>query len=148
VRARHVKGDVTSDYGRIKRQQEFIGSLLKAVMSKDVMLNAGRITGFVTAFAKATFGDNLGVDQMLTLAQSMRGLSAEKVNFLTVPTTGNANTRGNEVLVPSRANGIFNALIGNLPLPDDKAAAPPPSSAAAPTSAAKSTGSKKSSSNG
>jgi LCP family protein required for cell wall assembly len=147
VRARHVKGDVTSDYGRIKRQQEFIGSLLKAVMSKEVMLNAGRITGFVTAFAKATFGDNLGVDQMLTLAQSMRGLSADKINFLTVPTTGNANTRGNEVLVPTKANGIFRALIENVALPDDKAAAPPPStSAAPPSSSTKSTGSKKSTS--
>jgi len=146
VRARHVKGDLTSDYGRIKRQQEFIGSLLKAVMSKDVMLNAGKITGFVTAFAKATFGDNLGVDQMLTLAQSMRGLSAEKINFLTVPTTGNANARGNEVLVPSKATGIFRALIENVALPDDKAAAPPAStSAAAPSSSTKSTGSKKTS---
>ena len=134
VRARHVKGDLTSDYGRIKRQQAFIGSLLKAVMSKDVMLNASKITGFVTAFAKATFGENLGVDQMLTLAQSMRGLSAEKISFLTVPTTGTANSRGNEVLVPSKATGIFRALIENVALPDDKASAPPASTSIAPPS--------------
>jgi LCP family protein required for cell wall assembly len=133
VRARHVKGDPTSDYGRIKRQQQFIGSLLKAVMSKDVMLDAGKVTGFVTAFAKATFGENIGVDQMLTLAQSMRGLDSGKITFLTVPTTGTANTRGNEVLVPAKAAAVFEALIENTPLPDDKTLA---QSTAASTSTA------------
>jgi anionic cell wall polymer biosynthesis LytR-Cps2A-Psr (LCP) family protein len=133
VRARHVKGDPTSDYGRIKRQQQFIGSLLKAVMSKDVMLDAGKVTGFVTAFTKATFGENIGVDQMLTLAQSMRGLDSGKITFLTVPTTGTANTRGNEVLVPAKAAAVFEALIENTPLPDDKTLA---QSTAASTSTA------------
>jgi LCP family protein required for cell wall assembly len=148
VRARHVKGDPTSDYGRIKRQQAFIGSLLKAVMSKEVMLNAGKITGFVTAFAKATFGENLGVDQMLTLAQSMRGLDSNKISFLTVPTTGNSNARGNEVLVPAKASGIFRALIENTPLPDDKAAAAPSSSSPASLSTKSQPAGKKSTSTG
>lgn len=145
VRARHVKGDPTSDYGRIKRQQEFIGSLLKTVMSKDVMLNAGKITGFVTAFAKATFGENLGVDQLLTLAQSMRGLDPSKITFLTVPTTGNSNSRGNEVLVLSKANAVFKSLIENRPLPDPNApvAPAPETTTAPPTSSTKSSGSTK-----
>jgi LCP family protein required for cell wall assembly len=117
VRARHVVGDPTSDYGRIKRQQDFIGSLMAKVMSHGVLTNPGQLSGFVTAFAKATFGDNIGVDQMLTLAQSMKGLDRSKVNFMTVPTTGMANTRGNEVLVESKANAIFQALINNTALP-------------------------------
>lgn len=117
VRARHVIGDVTSDYGRIKRQQEFIGSLMTKVMSHGVLTNPGQLSGFVTAFAKATFGDNIGVDQMLTLAQSMKGLDASKVNFMTVPTTGESNSRGNEVLLDSKAKAIFQALIDNTALP-------------------------------
>jgi LCP family protein required for cell wall assembly len=150
VRARHVKGDPTSDYGRIKRQQQFIGSLLKAVMSKDVMLDAGKVTGFVTAFAKATFGENIGVDQMLTLAQSMRGLDSGKITFLTVPTTGTANTRGNEVLVPTKAAAVFKALIENTPLPDDKtpAQSTPASTSAAPTSKTSQSVAKKSTTTG
>src|SRR5207244_1268469 len=72
VRARHVIGDPTSDYGRIKRQQEFIGALMTKVMSHGVLTNPTQLSDFVTAFAKATFGDNIGVDQMLTLAQSMK----------------------------------------------------------------------------
>ncbi|HKN53136.1 MAG TPA: LCP family protein, partial [Amycolatopsis sp.] len=121
VRARHVKGDPTSDYGRIKRQQEFIGALLKKVMSKDVVLDPGKLSDFITAFAGATFGDNLGVKQMMSLAQSMKGLDPAKVNFLTVPTTGMANSRGNEVLVKSRTKALFDAIRTNEPLPDPNA---------------------------
>src|SRR6185436_6473381 len=36
VRARHVIGDLTSDYGRIKRQQRFLSALLRKAMSNQV----------------------------------------------------------------------------------------------------------------
>ncbi|WP_086841791.1 LCP family protein [Amycolatopsis kentuckyensis] len=145
VRARHVKGDPTSDYGRIKRQQEFIGALLKKVMSSDVVLDPGKLSDFINAFAKATFGDNLGVKQMMTLAQSMKGLDPAKIAFLTVPTVGMANNRGNEVLVVSKTKALFDALRNNTPLPDPNAPVPvseqaPPTS----TSKSKSSGSSKS----
>ncbi|HET6704992.1 MAG TPA: LCP family protein [Amycolatopsis sp.] len=145
VRARHVKGDPTSDYGRIKRQQEFIGALLRKVMSSDVVLDPGKLSDFITAFAKATFGDNLGVKQMMTLAQSMKGLDPSKITFLTVPTVGTANSRGNEVLVLSKTKALFDALRNNTPLPDPNAPVPvseqaPPTS----TSKSKSSGSSKS----
>ncbi|HJQ44983.1 MAG TPA: LCP family protein [Amycolatopsis sp.] len=124
VRARHVVGDPTSDYGRIKRQQQFIGALLTKVMSHGVLTNPTQLTDFVNAFAKATFGDNIGVDQLLTLAQSMKGLDASKVNFMTVPTTGEANPRGNEVLQDTRAKELFQALIDNTALPGSTSALP------------------------
>jgi hypothetical protein len=94
-------------------------------MSKEVMLSVSKISGFVTGFAKATSGDNIDVNQLLTLAESMRGLDAGKISFLTVPTTGTANTRGNEVLVTSKADNLFQALINNGPLPDPNAPAAP-----------------------
>ncbi|WP_422108460.1 LCP family protein, partial [Amycolatopsis lurida] len=149
VRARHVKGDPTSDYGRIKRQQAFLGALLKTVMSKEVILDTGKLSGFIDAFAKATFGENLGIKQMMTLAKSMRGMGSDKVKFLTVPTTEEANKRGNEVLVQSRAKAVFDALINNTPL-EEKAPAPPAAgdTPSTPTSSAKSGGAKKSSSSG
>lgn len=149
VRARHVKGDPTSDYGRIKRQQAFIGALLKTVLSKDVILDTGKLSRFIDAFAKATFGENLGINQMMTLAKSMRGMDAGKVKFETIPTTGESNGRGNEVLVQSRSKAMFEALINNTPLPDEKAPeAPVSSSASAPTSSSKGSNSKKSTSSG
>ncbi|MFB9684007.1 LCP family protein [Amycolatopsis plumensis] len=155
VRARHVKGDPTSDYGRIKRQQEFIGALLKKVMSSDVVLDPGKLSDFINAFAKATFGDNLGVKQMMTLAQSMKGLDPSKITFLTVPTVGMANNRGNEVLVVSKTKALFDALRNNTPLPDANAPVPvseqaPPTSTskAKPGGSSKSTTTRKSTSTG
>lgn len=137
VRARHVIGDPTSDYGRIKRQQEFIKALMQKVMSRGVLTSPGQLSGFVTAFASATFGDNIGVDQMLTLAQSMKGLDPGKVTFMTVPTTGMANSRGNEVLEDSLAKAIFQALIDNAPLPGGTT--PPATSSSAQASSATTT---------
>lgn len=154
VRARHVKGDPTSDYGRIKRQQEFIGALLKKVMSSDVVLDPGKLGDFINAFAKATFGDNLGVKQMMTLAQSMKGLDPSKITFLTVPTVGTANSRGNEVLVVSKTKALFDALRNNTPLPNPNAPVPvseqaPPTSTSKPKStSSKPTSTRKSTSTG
>lgn len=138
VRARYVIGDPTSDYGRIKRQQQFIKALMEKAMSHGVMTSPSQLSGFVTAFAKATFGDNIGIDQMLTLAQSMKGLDASKVNFMTVPTVGQANSRNNEVLVESKAKAVFQALIDGTPLPDSAA---PPAASPAPSATATQTNS-------
>ncbi|RSM43355.1 LytR family transcriptional regulator [Amycolatopsis balhimycina DSM 5908] len=156
VRARHVRSDVAkSDYDRIKRQQAFIGALLKKVMSSDVVLDPGKLSDFITAFAKATFGDNLGVKQMMTLAQSMKGLDPSKITFLTVPTVGIANSRGNEVLVVSKTKALFEALRNNTAMPDPNAPIPrseqaPPTSTSKPKSSgsSKSTTTRKSTSNG
>ncbi|MGH3431695.1 MAG: LCP family protein, partial [Thermocrispum sp.] len=117
VRARHVSGDPTSDYGRIKRQQQFIAALLAKTMSREVLLDPGKVTGFVNAFAASTFGDNVGVDDMLELASSLKGMNADKVKFLTVPTTGYANDRGNEVLLADQAGELFSAIIHNKAIP-------------------------------
>ncbi|SFP74244.1 cell envelope-related function transcriptional attenuator common domain-containing protein [Amycolatopsis arida] len=129
VRARHVKGDPTSDYGRIKRQQEFLKALLTKTMSRDVLFDPGKLTGFINAFAASTFGENIGVQQMLTLAQSMRGMDPGTVRFETIPTVGEANKRGNEVLRKEKAAELFRALIENSPLPSDR---PPVPASAAP----------------
>lgn len=123
VRARKVYSDPTfSDYGRMKRQQEFMSSLLRATMSKDVLLDLGKLHAFVNAFAASTFGENIGVDQLLTLAQSMKGLNAGKVEFLTVPTIGEANDRGNEVLLEEQSAALFHALMKSEPLPGEEKA--------------------------
>lgn len=122
VRARHVYGDPTSDYGRIQRQQRFLSALLRKVLSQQVLLNPGKLKRFITAFAKSTFGQNIGVDELLTLAQSVQGISSGKVTFVTVPTTGYANDRGNEVLRPAANRQLFDAVINNTPLPGQKPA--------------------------
>jgi LCP family protein required for cell wall assembly len=119
VRARHVIGDPTSDYGRIIRQQRFLSSLLRKAMSTEVLLNPGKLTKFVDAFAKATFGDNIGVDQLFTLGQSMQGVAAGRVTFITVPTVGIENERHNEDLREDDSNALFEAIRQDVPLPGE-----------------------------
>jgi LCP family protein required for cell wall assembly len=133
VRARHVQGDVTSDYGRITRQQRFLSALLRKAMSNQVLLDPGKLTGFVEAFAKSTFGDNIGVDQLMLLGRSMQGIQAGRVTFITVPTVGEANERGNEMLRVNDNNNLFKAIRNDAPLPGE---APPPEATQAPSSAA------------
>jgi LCP family protein required for cell wall assembly len=119
VRARHVEGDKTSDYGRIIRQQRFLSSLLRKAMSGEVLLNPGKLTKFVDAFSKATFGDNIGVDQLFTLGQSMQGVAAGRVTFITVPTVGIENERHNEDLRVEDSNALFEAIRQDVPLPGE-----------------------------
>ncbi len=132
VRARHVIGDPTSDYGRMQRQQRFLSSLLRKVLSHDVLLAPGKLSNFINAFAKSTFGQNLDVDQLLTLAQSMQGISSGKVTFVTVPTTGYANSRGNEVLRTADNRALFDSIINGTALPGAKPA-PSPQAQSKPT---------------
>ena len=132
VRARKVQGDPTSDYGRIQRQQRFLSALLRKAMSTQVLLDPGKLTDFISAFAKATFGENLGVDQMITFGTSLQGLETGQVTFVTVPTVGTANERGNEVLVEKDSTALFTSIINDRPLPgkDAKPGQPPSQGAA------------------
>ncbi|WP_424183392.1 LCP family protein [Actinokineospora sp. G85] len=122
VRARHVKGDPTSDYGRIKRQQRFLSSLLRKAMSSQVLLDAGKLTNFTSAFAGATFGDNISLESLLSLGQSMQGIDAGRVTFITVPTVGEPNDRNNEELRRDDNRALFRAIIDDAPLPGERAA--------------------------
>ncbi|SMC93086.1 transcriptional attenuator, LytR family [Kibdelosporangium aridum] len=127
VRARHVRdsptskeGDKTSDYGRIKRQQRFLSSLLRKAMSGQVLLDPNKLSGFVGAFTKATFGEGIDTDQLITLGRSLQSVGAGKVTFITVPTVGDPNSRGNEVLREKDNRALFNAIINKVPLPSEQ----------------------------
>jgi LCP family protein required for cell wall assembly len=133
VRARHVEGDPSSDYGRIQRQQHFLGALLRSVLSAGTLLDPSRLEGLVGAISRSTFGENIGSDQLLALSQSLGSLDPRTVTFVTVPTTGVANERGNEVLRRGEERALFSALIDDRPLPGT--GAPVPAEPGAPTAA-------------
>ncbi|MDR7302223.1 LCP family protein [Haloactinomyces albus] len=116
VRARHVQGDLTADYGRMERQQLFLSALLRKVTSADVLLDPGKLTSFISAVTANTFGDNIGTDQLIGLGRSLQGLDPNKVTFITLPTTGEANENGNEVLRESAADALFQAIIEGVPI--------------------------------
>ncbi len=125
VRARHVVGDPTSDYGRIHRQQLFLSALLRKSLSAGTLLDLGKLDGLVGAVSRSTYGENIEADQLLSLGQSLSSLDAHNVTFTTVPTTGVADERGNEVLREADDRALFGAIIDDRPLPGQPGAAPP-----------------------
>jgi LCP family protein required for cell wall assembly len=125
VRARHVVGDPTSDYGRIHRQQLFLSALLRQSLSAGTLLDLGKLQALVGAVGRSTYGENIEADQLLSLGQSLSGLDAHRVTFTTVPTTGAANDRGNEVLRAADDRALFDAIIDDHPLPGQPGSGPP-----------------------
>lgn len=117
VRARHVVGDPTGDYGRIIRQQRFLSALLRETLSPAVLLNPGRLRAVAEAVTANTVGANLRTSDLLTLSQSVRGLDLADISFVTVPTTGKANRYGNEELRVVDNVALFQAIIDGTPLP-------------------------------
>ncbi|KAA5829275.1 LytR family transcriptional regulator [Saccharopolyspora hirsuta] len=121
VRARHVEGDPTSDYGRMQRQQLFLSALLRKTMSGQVLLDPAKLSNFVKAVSANTFGENIGVDRLMDLGQQLQGLDPSRVTFITVPTTGYANDEGMEVLREADARALFQAILDDQPInPDGK----------------------------
>ncbi|WP_246868915.1 LCP family protein [Saccharopolyspora sp. ASAGF58] len=116
VRARHVKGDPTSDYGRMQRQQLFLSALLRKAMSSQVLLDPGKLGDFVKAVSANTFGENIGVDRLMDLGQQMQGLDASRVTFITVPTTGYADENGMEILREADTKSLFQAILDEAPI--------------------------------
>nr|WP_245550281.1 LCP family protein [Nocardia niigatensis] len=131
VRARHVYGEERSDYDRINRQQRFLSSLLRSALSSKVLFDPGKLNGFIDAFAKHSFMDNVTTKDLLTLGRSMQKMQAGAITFLTVPTAG-TTSYGNEIPRESDIKAIFRAVIDDQPLPGEKKTDPAPSSSAAP----------------
>ncbi|MCW2947785.1 MAG: cell envelope-related transcriptional attenuator [Actinoallomurus sp.] len=85
VRNRHGLGD-GSDLGRIKRQQKFLGAVVKKATSNGTLTNPARVYSFLTAATKSITTDkDFTVDEMKKVAGSVQGMSAGKVQFVTVP---------------------------------------------------------------
>ncbi|NLE79725.1 MAG: LytR family transcriptional regulator [Rhodococcus sp.] len=119
VRARHVPAEGTGDYGRIIRQQKFLSSLLRGALSNDVLLNPGKLNGFIDAFTRDTFVENIDTKSLLTLGRSLQNVDAGAVTFLTVPTAGTTDW-GNEIPRIDDIEAIFQAIIDDEPLPGEE----------------------------
>ncbi len=132
VRARKVYGEIRGDYDRINRQQKFLASLLRTALSSKVLLDLGKLNGFIKAFTQATFVDKVKPDDLLTLGRSLADVNAGAVTFLTIPTSG-TNAYGNEIPRESDIKAIFKAIRDDRPLPGEKPGAAAPTPAETPT---------------
>ncbi|MFC4057149.1 LCP family protein [Planomonospora corallina] len=85
VRARYSLGD-GSDIGRIRRQQMFIASMAKKVMSGETLTDPARLFRFLDAATRSLTTDpGLTPAVMRDLALAGRGLAAGRIHFVTTP---------------------------------------------------------------
>lgn len=123
VRARQIEAEGTGDYGRIKRQQKFISSLLRSMLSQKVLGDPVKLHGLLQAFTANVVQSGVNVDDLVTLAKSMQNLQSNKVTFITIPTTGTSEDgMSNEVPNDDGIRAIFDAIIYDKPLPGEDGA--------------------------
>lgn len=120
VRARQVTTETNGDYGRIKRQQLFLSSLLRSMISKEVFFSLSKLNNVVNMFINDSYVDNMDTKDLVTLGQSVQGIAAGRITFITVPTTGYMDEYGNEHLREDDTRAIFDAIINDDPLPEEK----------------------------
>lgn len=119
VRARSMTTEYNGDYGRIKRQQLFLSSLLRSIISTDTLFDLGRLDDVVNMFIDDSFVDNVRTKDLVQLGQSMQGINAGRITFVTLPTTGYPDEEGNEVPRTEDVHALFDAIIDDQPLPGE-----------------------------
>ncbi|MFM8753011.1 MAG: LCP family protein [Actinomycetota bacterium] len=84
VRTRQFDG--LGDLGRMKRQQEFAGAMLRKATSAGVLLNPVTMVDFINSALDSVVTDKgLSQGDLLTLGKQLRNLSASNVRTLTIP---------------------------------------------------------------
>lgn len=118
VRARQVTTEYNGDYGRIKRQQRFLSSLLRSMISQDTFFSLSKLNNVVNTFIDDSYVDNIKTKDLVDLGQSLQNVSAGRITFLTVPTDG-TDEEGNETPRTGDIRKIFDAIIDDDPLPGE-----------------------------
>lgn len=90
VRVRHGIGSIdTGDIGRMKRQQAFLASMVNKAVSANTLLNPHRLLSFLNAATRSLSMDEgfANIKELYSLAQDVRGIGLDKVEFLSMPFT-------------------------------------------------------------
>ena len=119
VRARSIASEGNGDYGRIKRQQLFLSSLLRSMISSETLFDLDRLDEVVNTFIDDSYVDNVQTRDLIRLGQSLQGINAGRITFVTVPTTGIADDEGNEIPRTQDVRALFDAIIDDDPLPGE-----------------------------
>ncbi|WP_344898948.1 LCP family protein [Actinomadura meridiana] len=118
VRTRYVLND-GSDLERIKRQQAFMASVVKKATDRGMLTDPGRTYGFLSAVAKSIkVDDRLTLPTMQKIAGSLRGMSAGKVRFVTVPVQAYPQDKNRVQFSRALAAPLFQAVREDNKLPE------------------------------
>ena len=118
VRARNITTENNGDYGRIKRQQLFLSSLLRSLISKETFFSLSKLNNVVNMFVSNSYVDNVKTKDLVQLGQSVQGMNAGHVSFVTVP-TGITDENGDEPPRSADMRALFSAIIDDEGLPGE-----------------------------
>ncbi|GAA3096820.1 hypothetical protein GCM10017600_01990 [Streptosporangium carneum] len=114
VRARYSLGD-GSDIGRIQRQQMFIASMVKKVMSGETLTDPTKLFGFLDAATKSVTTDpGLTPGVMKDLATSAEGLAAGQIHFITTPWRYSVTYPGRVEWVQPQSRKLFQIVARDI----------------------------------
>jgi len=109
VRERHV--GLGSDLQRIQRQQFFIASVLQQVESTNMLSSAPKMFKIATDASRSLTTDSgLSIGTMLTIAQSMKGLSTKAVQLTQVPVVNDPSNANRVDWVQPQAAQLFSEV--------------------------------------
>lgn len=119
VRARETLGD-GSDLGRIKRQQMFLGTVLRQALTGSLLADPARLTSFLDAVTNAiTVDKGTSLADLRELALSLHGLDPQRVTFYTAPIANRdysppgTNLSGKVLLDAAQGQLLYDAIIND-----------------------------------
>lgn len=116
-RERHI--GTGSDLQRIQRDQYLMASLLQGIRQSDILGSPAKIYSVVVDAASAMTTDTgLDLSTMVKIADSLRGLSTDSVQFVQVPEVPYPGDPGAEVMFEQpQAGRLFSAIAHDTALP-------------------------------
>ena len=117
VRARKTLGD-GSDTSRIRRQQAFLSSMARQVLSSGTLLNPAALLGVLNAATESLTADPqlANIDNLRELAVSMKDLRPGDITFTTLPWYP-AGDGANVLMNKKKAKPLFASMINDTPWP-------------------------------
>ena len=89
------------------------------MISTETLFDLDKLDQVVNTFIDDSFVDNIQTRDLVRLGQSLQGMNAGRITFVTVPTTGYADDEGNEQPRTEDIQALFDAIIDDEPLPGE-----------------------------
>lgn len=104
VRTRHAFGN-ESDLDRIKTQQQFLGSMMREMKSKETLTSPKKFFSLAEAATKSlTVDQGLGsIDKLTDLAGELKDINLKNVTFTTLPVLDNPAEKVKATVVANKA---------------------------------------------
>ncbi|MFG2997750.1 LCP family protein [Streptomyces sp. NPDC048340] len=119
VRTRHAFGN-ESDLDRIKTQQQFLGSMMREMKSKQTLTSPKKFFSLAEAATKSLSVDSgIGsIDKLTDLAGELKDIDLKNITFTTLPVLDNPaeKVKATVVVNPAQADPLLQMIRGDVSL--------------------------------